>query len=251
MLDCGHVFCVQCLQDFYNNAIQEGDISTIRCLEPSCAQQRETALKPGDKRRKAKMFISPSELLQIPLEPEVVQRYVRLKYKTELESDKNTIYCPRPWCEGAARSKKHKKPTGFELHEAEEATDSETDELDEESTDASHSKGIASNLAAKLAVCEDCDFAFCSACGQGWHGRFSTCTKRVVEDLDKEEEASRKFLSEHTTACPSCGLLVSKSEACNHMYVSLFRRFSCNQLTCSIGPVANAKPTSVTFVRPG
>jgi E3 ubiquitin-protein ligase RNF14 len=92
MMDCGHVFCVECLQDFYNNAIKEGDIATVRCLSPNCAKERGKATSPsGRKRKKPRTFINPSELLQIPLDQEVVKRYVTLKYKIELESDKNTI----------------------------------------------------------------------------------------------------------------------------------------------------------------
>lgn len=250
MLDCGHVFCVQCLQDFYNNAIKEGDLATVRCLEPSCAKKREAALKSGSKRRKARTFISPSELLQIPLEPEVVQRYVRLKYKTELESDKNTIYCPRPWCQGAARSEKHKKPKGFELHEAEEDSDSEGEQVEREPTMPEKPEGIPSNPQAKLAVCEDCNFAFCSGCDQSWHGQYSTCTRRVVSDLKKEEEASQEFLSKHTTPCPSCGLLASKTSGCNHMCV-LYFCFFFFLLTGILGFASAAAPTFATFVRVG
>lgn len=223
MLDCRHVFCVQCLQDFYNNAIKEGDLATVRCLEPGCAKKREAAPKSGSKRRKVRTFISPGELLQIPLDPEVVQRYVRLKYKTELESDKNTIFCPRPWCEGAARSDKHKKPTGFELHDVQEDSDDEDEQqqVGQNSTAPEKPEGIPTNPHAKLAVCEDCNFAFCSGCDQSWHGQYSTCTRRVVSDLKREEEMSQEFLSQHTTPCPSCGLLASKVSGCNHMYVFL------------------------------
>src|SRR5205814_2320201 len=78
---------------------------------PNCAKERgNVRSSPTEKRRKLKTRIGPSELLQIPIEPDMVKRYVTLKRKAELESDKNTIYCPRKWCQGAARSKKHRKP---------------------------------------------------------------------------------------------------------------------------------------------
>ena len=165
MLDCGHVFCVCCLKDFYGNAITEGDVSSVRCLEPSCAQERErkeaaetgargSGSLPPRKRRKPRTFISPSELLQIPIETELVRRYVRLIYKNELESDKNTIYCPRKWCQGAARSKKHKKPEGLEL--------CEVSDDDEEDAGTNDNREQAPRKDDLLAVCEDCGFAFCS-----------------------------------------------------------------------------------------
>jgi E3 ubiquitin-protein ligase RNF14 len=154
MIDCGHVFCVQCLQDFYNNAINEGDLVSVRCLAPDCAKKRAEA--QSSKNRKTKTQISPSELLQIPLEHDIVTRYVKLKHKADLESDKNTIYCPRKWCQGAARSKKHKKPQGFEVVDSDDESDAEE-------------KGKNEKFSAEkdlLSVCEDCSFAFCSRCYQ-------------------------------------------------------------------------------------
>ncbi|KAI1814536.1 RWD-domain-containing protein [Poronia punctata] len=199
MLDCGHVFCVKCLQDFYNNAIAEGDVGSVTCLAPNCKKEREKnaedELSPG--RRKPKTFISPSELLQIPIEQGMVQRYVHLTHKNKLESDKNTIYCPRSWCQGAARSKRHKKPEGLELADSDDEEDEDT--------------GL-------LAICEDCGFAFCSRCSQSWHGEFQYCLpKERKEAITEEELASLEYLKLHSTPCPTCGAPCQKSHGCNHM----------------------------------
>lgn len=219
MLDCGHVFCVDCLQEFYNNAIKEGDLNSVRCLAPGCAKERA---KAGDaskkKRKKPRTFISPSELLQIPLDQEVVKRYVTLKYKTELESDKNTIYCPRAWCNGAARSKKHKKPEGLELNEASES-ESESESDDEEASTPTSGKSKPFKATEQLlAICEDCGFAFCSRCEQSWHGEFVRCyPRRAVNELTAEEQASLEYMKLHTTPCPTCAAPAQKTHGCNHM----------------------------------
>ncbi|KAI0157676.1 RWD-domain-containing protein [Xylariaceae sp. FL1272] len=197
MLDCGHVFCVPCLQDFYNQAITQGDVTSIVCLEPNCAKEREKAAAGEGTPKKVKTFISPSELLQIPIEPETVKRYVMLKHKIKLESDKNTIYCPRSWCQGAARSKKHKKPQDFEI--------AESDDEEEEDT------GL-------LAICEDCGFAFCSRCEQSWHGEFKYCRGKVRDgEMTEEERATLEYLKYHTSPCPTCAAPVQKTHGCNHM----------------------------------
>ncbi|KAL0465678.1 RWD domain-containing protein [Neurospora intermedia] len=212
MIDCGHVFCVECLQDYYNNAIKEGDLASVRCLAPNCTKEREKAAASSSgnkKRKKPKTYISPSELLQIPLDPETVKRYVTLKYKTELESDKNTIYCPRQWCNGAARSKKHKKPQGLELNDHDE------DEEEEEETSGVSKPYNATDL---LAICEDCNFAFCSRCHQSWHGEFVRCqAPRKNEELTAEEIASLEYMKLHTTPCPTCAAPAQKTHGCNHM----------------------------------
>ncbi|ETS79615.1 hypothetical protein PFICI_09468 [Pestalotiopsis fici W106-1] len=228
MLDCGHVFCVQCLQDFYNNAITEGDIVSVQCLEPGCASEREKAARqanPG-KSRKFKAYISPSELLQIPIEQDMVKRYVALKHKAELESDKNTVYCPRPWCQGAARSKKHKKPEGLDF--AESSDDDSEDEIEGggDKDPAKRAKFSASK--ELLAICEDCGFAFCSRCGQSWHGEFKYCIpKERKEEITEEEKASLEYLRMHTTPCPTCAAPCQKTQGCNHM-----RCFRCQSHFC-------------------
>lgn len=217
MIDCGHVFCVQCLQDFYNNAISEGDLAMVRCLAPDCAKKRAEAQVKAGKTRKPRTNLSPSELLQIPIEHEVVSRYVKLKHKADLESDKNTIYCPRTWCQGAAKSKKHRKPIGLEIEES----DNESD----------HGEGEKKSFVSGndlLAVCEDCSYAFCSRCYQGWHGEFKACgPRRDKGELTKEEKASLEYLQLHTTPCPTCAAPAQKTHGCNHMIC-----FTCKSHFC-------------------
>ncbi|VBB76068.1 Putative E3 ubiquitin-protein ligase RNF14 [Podospora comata] len=224
MMDCGHVFCVECLQDFYNSAIKEGNLAAVKCPAPNCAKERGKSRSPsGRKRKKPKVFISPSELLQIPIDEDTVRRYVTLKYKTELESDKNTIYCPRQWCNGAARSKKHKRPTGLELADALEDDESSTSEDDdddddnEETPEGEVGKSKPYNKTEDLlSICDTCSFAFCSRCMQSWHGEFVGC-RRPKEELTAEELATIEYMKAHTTPCPTCAAPAQKTHGCNHM----------------------------------
>lgn len=218
MLDCEHVFCRDCLQDFYNNAIKEGDLATIRCLAPDCSKKRAEA-QTGQGKRKPKVHINPSELLQIPLEQDVVQRYVMLKRKAELESDKDTIYCPRKWCQGAARSKKHRKSIGDEG--AEDSSDEEDESFN------TTKKGFLSGVDL-LAICEDCSFAFCRRCYMGWHGESIACTpRRETGELTDEDKASLEYLKLYSTPCPTCAAPAQKTHGCNHMIC-----FRCNSHFC-------------------
>lgn len=211
MINCGHVFCRQCLQDFYNNAITEGDLASIKCLTPDCAKQRSKSdASPSGKRRKPKTRISPSELLQIPIEQEMVKRYVTLKHKAELESDKNTIYCPRKWCQGAARSSKHRKPTQLF-----DDSDGSEEESGNETEGAESKPDYKADL---LSICEDCSFAFCSRCYQGWHGEFTLCVPRnSTGELTEEDKASLEYMRLHSTPCPTCAAPAQKTHGCNHM----------------------------------
>ena len=239
MLDCAHIFCLQCLQDFYNDAITEGNITVVRCPAPNCAKERADAMaKAGRRSRKPNTAVSPSELLLIGLGEDAVKRYVALKYKTELESDKNTVYCPRQWCSGAARSKKHKKPSGLDFAQGggddeDDASDSDdneetpaaggNDEGDEKRAEKAEKKKKKArfNRADLLAVCEDCGFAFCSQCFLSWHGEFVICTpKRDAAELTEEEKASLEYVKLHTSPCPTCNAPAQKTHGCNHMICS-------------------------------
>jgi E3 ubiquitin-protein ligase RNF14 len=226
LLSCSHVFCVACLQDFYNNCIIEGDVDNVKCLAPDCGKDVKPG-PPGDgrttperlsKRKKVDRTLNPSELLQIPIEQELVQRYVRLKRKKRLESDRSTIYCPRQWCQGAARSKKHPKPID-PLNDAEEATsESEVEDpavASSKKTKKSRPEDIP--MSERLCVCEDCNFAFCSVCKKGWHGELAICNPRRQNELNEEEKASLEYLKMHTTACPTCSAPAQKTMGCNHM----------------------------------
>ena len=222
---CSHVFCVECLQDYFNNCITEGDIVNVKCMAPKCGDdiskkkaQIIQAPPPKKARRPKDRTLDPSELLQIPLPQDQVQRYVKLKRKKLLESDRNTIYCPRQWCQGAARSKK-----------TQESCDSDSDSGSEEpqSYDPNADDSTLPPPADRLAICEDCLFAFCKVCKASWHGEFFSCFPRKQFELTAEEKASEEYMRLHTTPCPTCDAHAQKTMGCNHMIC-----FKCNSHFC-------------------
>ncbi|KAF7161212.1 hypothetical protein CNMCM6106_008538 [Aspergillus hiratsukae] len=225
LLSCSHVFCVPCLQDFFNSCITEGDVDSVKCLSPDCAKERNGVPEAGNqlkRRKKHDRTLSPSELLQIPLDQETVQRYVFLKRKKKLESDKSTVYCPRQWCQGAARSKKHPKPV-------DPMTD-DVDSSDEEEGFAFDPNGDEAQLppmADRVAICEDCNYAFCSVCKKGWHGELVRCFPRRDAELSAEEKATEEYLRLYTSPCPTCDAPCQKRLGCNHMIC-----FKCSTHFC-------------------
>ncbi|KAL9126640.1 MAG: hypothetical protein Q9217_004343 [Psora testacea] len=199
---CSHVFCVVCLQDFYNTCITEGDVGSVKCLAPKC----------GDR------TLEPSELLQIPLEQEMVQRYTKLKRKKQLESDRTTVYCPRQWCQGPARIRIS-------------STVTLTAETDTSFTPKVYDPSATSTPlpppADRLAICQDCTFAFCLVCKASWHGEYYTCFPRSQFELTAEERASEEYLKLHTQPCPTCDARAQKTHGCNHMIC-----FKCDTHYC-------------------
>ncbi|KAF4556698.1 IBR domain-containing protein [Elsinoe fawcettii] len=221
MVACGHVFCRACLQDFYNSAITEGDVGNITCLEPTCGKS-----KPGEPQKKRKS-IHPRELLAIGISEPQARRYVELKRKKKLESDKSTIYCPRTWCQSAARSNKYPPiPDDLDLY-----IDDSSDEAGD--PPPAYTKDTPENKlpvpADRLAICSNpkCLLAFCRVCYCGWHGEFARCWPRNPADLSEEEKASYDYIRQHTSPCPTCSSPVQKTMGCNHM-----KCFQCNTHFC-------------------
>ncbi|KAI9865036.1 MAG: translation termination inhibitor protein itt1 [Vezdaea acicularis] len=215
---CSHVFCIECLQSFYNNCIIEGDVSSVKCLSPDCGMEkaRTKLARSGKKRRIPDRTLQPSELLQIPIEQDKVRRYVELKRKAQLESDKTTIYCPRKWCQGAARSKKHPKPSDM-LSDDVPGSDSGSEDDESAPWRPGDSYDKMPPPSERLAVCEDCSYAFCSVCEAGWHGEYGVCFARNPSELSAEEKASKDYLERHTSPCPTCDARCQKTQGCNHM----------------------------------
>lgn len=217
LMRCGHVFCVACLQDFYTNCIKEGDVSSVRCLDPTCGKE--------DKKKKSERTISPGELLQIPIEQEMVKRYVEMKRKKKLEADKDTVYCPRKWCQGPARSKKYPKIT--DLTQLVESDSEGEEESGGPPRDRVEEQMRGSKSGDRLAVCEDCEYAFCRVCLGGWHGEFVRCYPRSSTELTEEEQASYDYLRLHTSQCPTCSSPCQKTHGCNHMCCFQCRTHFC------------------------
>ncbi|KAL8773995.1 MAG: hypothetical protein Q9194_004172, partial [Teloschistes cf. exilis] len=228
---CGHVFCVDCLQDFFNSCITEGDVTNVKCITPKCGQGQEDAqgssprLRNG--RRKRDRTLGPSELLQIPLEQEMVQRYVMLKRKKALESDRTTVYCPRQWCQGAARSKKTEAlDRNLDLESEDDAEpDAEPEEPQPDTPDDTPAARIPP--AERLAICTECSFAFCKVCKASWHGELIICDPQRKAKLTAEEKASEEYIKLHTSPCPTCNAKCQKTHGCNHMIC-----FKCNTHFC-------------------
>ena len=228
LLLCSHVFCVTCLQDFYITCITEGDVSNVKCLAPDCgkatAVNTADAAQPAKRRRRVDRTLDPSELLQIPLDQESVQRYVKLKRKNMLESDRRTVYCPRQWCQGAARWKKHSKE---DIKRSADVSDSEDEDHEAGVYDQNSNQDKLPPPSERLAICEDCSFAFCRVCKASWHGEFAVCFPRKQHELTAEEKASEEYLKRHSTACPTCDARCQKTMGCNHMIC-----FKCNSHFC-------------------
>ena len=232
---CEHVFCIECLQGYFSNAILTGNIYSVKYPAFRCGDQ------PTERTR----FITPRELLRVPIERPIVQRYVDLKRKKKLESEASTIWCPRQWCQGAVKGNKYPRP-GVSLEEMGVVfeDDADTPHHDSQaSTDDTEDEATkdAKILSTRLQVCEDCSYAFCHLCKRTWHGDFFDCRARVDipserEIINTEEEASLTFIQRNTTRCHKCRTPVEKREACNHITCAQCQSHFCYLCSTPLDP---------------
>lgn len=206
MKHCGHVFCQQCLRDYYNNAIKEGDVTIVRCLDPSCGKDLG-----GVRQRKAHRPLHPRELLAMGIEEPTARRYVEMKRKKRIESDKKTVYCPRNYCKHPARDDRY-PPIPENLDDYPES-DSDTESPQDRSSLATYDPND------RLAICENpnCRLAFCRTCYKSWHGPMQSCHPRDPTQLSAEEQASYDYIAKNTSPCAYCNAATSKTQGCNHM----------------------------------
>ena len=113
---------------------------------------------------------------------------MEMKRKKKIEADKDTVYCPRTWCQGTARSSKYPQiPADLSTYDASESS-SEDEGDGEDSMPRNESplsdgevekEDLPPDPADRLAICEKCSLAFCVVCSMGWHGQFcSVCPTR-------------------------------------------------------------------------
>lgn len=214
---CRHVFCVACLQDFYNSAIAEGDVTNVKCLTPNCG-----------KTRNKQHTLHPSELLHIPLDRAQVQRYVDLKLKKKLDSDKTTIFCPRTFCQAPARSPKYAKYITTDLENYPDSSDDEDENPNQQVPQQPRPTPAIDT--DRLRICSSCSYAFCRTCARSWHGDLLHCRPPKSTDpgsMTAEEAASYDYIRANTSPCPTCSSPAQKTHGCNHMIC-----YTCNTHFC-------------------
>lgn len=211
MQRCSHVFCIACLQDFYNNCIKEGDVNNVKCLAPDCGKTGNAA---ADRRKKDRL-VSPKELLQIPLPLDTVKRFAEIKRKKKIEADPTVVFCPRKWCQGAMRTTKYPKISNVADMDESDVELDQPAEAPKKSAEEEKFWGAPNT--DRLVVCEDCNLAFCKVCLKPWHGDFVRCITRDKKELTEEDQASLNYILKNTSPCPTCSVPCQKSHGCNHM----------------------------------
>ncbi|KAH3668198.1 hypothetical protein OGAPHI_001952 [Ogataea philodendri] len=240
---CGHVFCNHCLTEYFTSNIQRGELDNVHCPSFQCTKayvetnnrlSANVTVKDLGK-FETEFFVLPvtQEFLNKVVDPVLTQRYFKLATVYKFEKYKRLFpfrvaQCPRRHC-----------ATYF---------------LRKDDNDM-------------LCVCPNCGMAFCYGCLHSWHGELNNCKnylgqKIPIEDIelwlendpDSEVRNNLAFkygrkaimlsVDEHVSdslfedliesgeagivRCPSCSLLIQRSDGCNKMTCSRCRTYFCN-----------------------
>lgn len=232
MQRCSHVFCIACLQDYYNSCITEGHVYNVTCMSTDCG-------KTGSNGKKKYRLLSPKELLAIPLTYDQVSRYAKIKRKKKIESDPSMIFCPRAWCQGPMRTEKYPKITNVaEMDDSDSEGEEPTPIAEHDTTVESGPEKRPKDVRGtdRIAVCDDCKLAFCIICLASWHGDFVRCRPRDVTQLTEDDQASLNFILKNTSPCPYCSVPCQKSMGCNHMTCAQCETHFCYLCSAWLNP---------------
>lgn len=83
-LNCDHIFCRACLENFWKLCIQEGDVGRVGCPDPECVKAGREATE--------------DEVARVATADEVL-RWKWLRAKRTLERDPSVIHCPLSFCQ--------------------------------------------------------------------------------------------------------------------------------------------------------
>jgi hypothetical protein len=77
---CSHKFCLNCITDYLNYNISNGQVKIIKCADQSCTKEytREDIRKFGSK--------------------EIYEKYLRFKENLDVNLNPDLRWCPRPDC---------------------------------------------------------------------------------------------------------------------------------------------------------
>ncbi|TRM61430.1 hypothetical protein BD626DRAFT_500987 [Schizophyllum amplum] len=95
-LDCEHIFCRACLEDFWKLCIAEGDVGRVGCPDPACVKDNREAAE--------------EEVARVVTQEELA-RWRWLREKRDLEKDPTIIHCPIATCQYPISKPKDADPT--------------------------------------------------------------------------------------------------------------------------------------------
>ncbi|KAI8461786.1 hypothetical protein BY996DRAFT_4572977 [Phakopsora pachyrhizi] len=206
---CGHVFCRECISDYFTLMIQEGTIEQVRCCDSDCP-----------------LFITESELDDL-VGITLKNRFNTLYEKKLVEKDPNNCYCPIESCKS------------FVIYDGPKISEEDDAKVLVSNLRTCQKCGFSFCFGCKrtwhgsmnrcsLPLSERIidEFFVGDVFNEkklmrnkykfGWSGRDNENFKKIFEKLF-EELINQSWKAANSTECVSCFISIEKISGCNHM----------------------------------
>ncbi|KAL2912501.1 hypothetical protein HK105_207990 [Polyrhizophydium stewartii] len=200
---CAHVYCRECLVDYFTLMITEGSVNFVGCPDAACKKAAANA-------DRTVRHIAEADLDRLLDDADLVERWRTLSEKRALEGRSDVTHCPRPLCLATVI----KDPRDAKLCICPECKYAfcmfcnrgwhgnnqfcKIGDL-EKIADEYTSPTTSARRIAELEL------------------RYSKAVlERVARNVAAERD-SRKWIELNAQRCPNCEAVVEKSDGCNHM----------------------------------
>ncbi|KAK0152937.1 E3 ubiquitin-protein ligase RNF14 [Merluccius polli] len=194
--ECRHVYCRDCMREYFQIQIRDGNVRCLNCPEPKCSS-----------------LATPLQVKQL-VDEELFARYDRLLLQSSLDLMADVVYCPRQSC-GSAVMLEPDATMG--ICPACQYAFCTLCKL------GYHGLSHCKVTSDELRGLRD-DYLGASAEEKKFmEQRFG---KRVIQRA-VEESFSREWLSDNCKRCPRCSTNIQKVDGCNKMTCSSCRQYFC------------------------
>lgn len=216
--DCGHVFCKDCMRDYFSVQIQEGNVKGLECPEDKCESQAH-----------------PTQVKEL-VSHDLFAKYDRLLLQTSLDTMADVMYCPRTHCQSPVLIDRETTLASCPECRFVFCTLCKL---------VYHGVSPCRLKADGLKKLREEYLSANEATRKFLEKRYGKVT--IQQAL--EESFSNEWLQKYSKQCPSCGFHIQKIDGCNKMTCMKCRAYFCwlcNESLSRANPYAhyNSKNTS-------
>ncbi|KAL4507225.1 hypothetical protein ABPG72_002018 [Tetrahymena utriculariae] len=165
-LPCKHICCGNCIEKYISTNMNQGKFFNIKCMTEDC------------------VFVFQDEYIRTLVQPEITEKFFRLKEIASLNADQSVLWCPNPNCGKYMRLEENVRQNLCEIN------------------------------------CTYCQIRICLKCKRKAHSKKCCFFKKNCEE-ELNEEYEIWAIGKPVQLCPNCSVRTEKTEGCNHMVCSV------------------------------
>ncbi|XP_062393010.1 E3 ubiquitin-protein ligase RNF14 [Sardina pilchardus] len=193
---CNHVYCNECMAEYFTIQIRDGNVQCLSCPEPKCTS-----------------IATPEQVKKLVGEAEFA-RYDRLLLQSSLDGMPDVVYCPRSACRVAVMLEPETK---LAICPACKFAFCHVCNRGYHGVSACEAK-----IEDLLALRDE----YLSASPDGKAFMEQRYGKHVIQRI-VEESYSSEWLKDNCKGCPFCGTNIQKVDGCNKMTCSSCKQYFC------------------------